>query len=613
MAYGDGRVAVATDGFGSQTYGVDRHEIASDAFPSSIDGNWTVGEGFWFDFSWVSSGIIVSDFAVAAGMHRSGETYADDQYSILTFDSESGGAVLDYGASVRRGSGGSDESGYHMAFDADAGNWALFETTASRNFSELASTTHDGALSQGDTITCEVEGTSIRGGTNEGSGDTERITTTDATLTSGDPGIYSQMGFASSVKWSAWSGGDIGGLSNDTAEGWRNGHDEWFPFADVAGGFINPEADSTHAGAIRTIDTYSSNQYSTVTLDSLSTTNDRVGAMVRCAVSISNTSCYLGVYRTDTDDYELFDVAVDGTFTSIASTPNGGTALVAGDTLTIETEGTTVRMGTDEGSGDAQRLNTTDVTWTEGRPGVYAFQTNDLLIDSWSGGSLVPPEVAIGAGLTRAISIDGTTGTSAALSEVSGKTLVVIVVMEDIDPGVAVTTVTYDGTNESLSTGDIARFEPAHGRVAIEVWYLDNPIHDAAAVTVNFDGLGNQAGVYCFTVTNTAILKGIDTDEADPGTSLSVSPNQAVGDLSIAVYFTREKELISTDTGTEIADFEAANSFRMAVSWIDGTGTIALDSSSATSVELAMLGFVAELAGGGGGTPIELFRRRIEE
>ena len=68
--------------------------------------------------------------------------------------------------------------------------FAIDEVDSGFSFSTLASTStnyHD--LEAGDTATIEAEGTTLRLGTNDGgAGDTQRVTTTDNTITSGDPG-----------------------------------------------------------------------------------------------------------------------------------------------------------------------------------------------------------------------------------------------------------------------------------------------------------------------------------------------------------------------------------------------------------------------------------------
>jgi len=193
-------------------YGDNRSEIASDTFDSSIDSSWDTGWADWNNMIWVSGGYVdVNAAGTKHGMRRNTGTYADDQYSIITneeFDDNDVGAQEF--AIGRAASGGADESCYFAEYSMEGDIYELEEVTSSFGFSSLASASHTGALlAQGDTITIECEGTTMRMGTNEGSGDTERITATDATLTSGRPGLGAVRAGSATVRITDWSGGDI--------------------------------------------------------------------------------------------------------------------------------------------------------------------------------------------------------------------------------------------------------------------------------------------------------------------------------------------------------------------------------------------------------------------
>jgi len=189
-------------------YGDNRSELASDTFDSSIDGNWAVGEGDWDNMQWLTGGHVEPIGNTSCAMRRSGETYADDQYSILTINAMTTNS--DWVAATVRMASGVDESAYVCYYDTELNEYSIYEFDSAFGATLLNSVANDTtALQAGDTLTAEVEGITIRLGTNEGSGDGQRLTTTDTTITSGDPGMHIFQGLNES-SITAWSGGDIG-------------------------------------------------------------------------------------------------------------------------------------------------------------------------------------------------------------------------------------------------------------------------------------------------------------------------------------------------------------------------------------------------------------------
>jgi hypothetical protein len=107
---------------------------------------------------------------------------------------------------------GTDESAYIAYIDSDVDEYTIYETNSAFSFgllNNVAWSTHPAET--GDTVSIEVEGTDIRLGTAEGGADTERLTTTDATITGGDPGLslFANADVANS-QITSWLAGDIG-------------------------------------------------------------------------------------------------------------------------------------------------------------------------------------------------------------------------------------------------------------------------------------------------------------------------------------------------------------------------------------------------------------------
>lgn len=198
MAYGDNRNQVATDDF------------STDPFTS----RWANGEGDWANMSWTGSDYVEPSGGSDCAMRRNNsETYEDDQYSTITAQSAIDSGA--YGGPTCRMQSGTDESAYVSYIDSGTPEYSIWETTAAFGFTRLAGTGTP-SVGAGDTVTLEAEGTTLRLGSNETGTDTQRVTTTDNTITSGDPGI---AGSFTQFESDSWAGGSIGLIAITSVDG----------------------------------------------------------------------------------------------------------------------------------------------------------------------------------------------------------------------------------------------------------------------------------------------------------------------------------------------------------------------------------------------------------
>lgn len=197
-------------------YGDNRSSVASDTFDSSIGASWDNGTGDFITFA-ATGGFIQPSSAggdFQAAIIRNTGTYANNQYSTATIQTLSAANFNAIGVGARS-AGGASEAMYAIFWNSNNGGegipkYSLVEIDASMNFTTLAEGGTAGGASAGHTITIECEGTTIRGGTNEGSGDTQRLTTTDNTLASGRPAILAfAVSSAGNAQITSWVGGDI--------------------------------------------------------------------------------------------------------------------------------------------------------------------------------------------------------------------------------------------------------------------------------------------------------------------------------------------------------------------------------------------------------------------
>jgi hypothetical protein len=190
-------------------YGDNRQVVASDTFDTSISASWENGGGDWGTWTHAGSGQVNPTAEdTDSALRRNNETFANDQWSQIAI----GGIVTDngiYTGAACRMQAGTDESSYVGYSESFVGSYEIYELTSAFGFSLLASTgTGWAILGVGNTLTLELEGTTIRLGDDRGA-DTQRLTTTDATLTSGTPGFAGYIGTTANILVTSWTGGDI--------------------------------------------------------------------------------------------------------------------------------------------------------------------------------------------------------------------------------------------------------------------------------------------------------------------------------------------------------------------------------------------------------------------
>ena len=135
-----------------------------------------------------------------------------------------------------------------------------------------------------------------------------------------------------------------------------------------------------NSGDIRTAETYTSDQYSTVQVTSTPLTGSQwIGPMVR--VQGTGTGLYVGIYSWNNGSPELMLFKrISGAWTQLGSTYVSG-ALTAGTQLTLTAVGNTLAFS----QNGVIRITATDGSLTGGAPGIMASGTSTAA--NWSGGS----------------------------------------------------------------------------------------------------------------------------------------------------------------------------------------------------------------------------------
>lgn len=396
MAYGQNRTVVATTSFES-SYNAERVQRASDTFDSSISASWTNGDGDWGALQWVSGGHIEPAVVdVDCGIRRTGEAYGGDQYSKMVMQEQNpvGGASSWLGVYVR-GQSGANESAYLGTLGSGpVDEYQICEIDSAFGFTVLTSLSDPGSdlpISAGDTATMEAEGSTLRLGCDAGGSDVQKLTTTDATLTSGAPGINLFRSGSAVSRATSWEGGTI------NASNWENPAGAHFQMTFLSGN-VRASLTGDHCYMHRNVsqETYTDNQWAELTLNDDASSYLIVGVRGEAgsingyrAVFQTATAYFLSLWDSNTGETLLVDGA-------------DGDDLGVGDTLTLEADGSTLRVGGNDGTnGDREQFTHTDATYSEGVPGVGAFTdiaVADTDISAWRAGNIGLSTAAPGVG-----------------------------------------------------------------------------------------------------------------------------------------------------------------------------------------------------------------------
>lgn len=215
-------------------YGDNRSETISDTFDSSISANWSNGEGDWDTFTWVSGGHVhgTGGGGDDSGMRYNATQPADNQYAQTTCGAANMNADDSAQGALLRMATGTDESAYWCVINhmGPPNQYEIRETDSSFGLSTLASGSSGvNALTNGDILTGEAEGTTLRCGSDESGADSEEVSTTDATLTSGYVGMWREHSGNSGVndrsQMTAFNAGDLGAVEFET-EAYRFRNDD---------------------------------------------------------------------------------------------------------------------------------------------------------------------------------------------------------------------------------------------------------------------------------------------------------------------------------------------------------------------------------------------------
>jgi hypothetical protein len=171
---------------------------------------------------------------------------------------------------------------------------------------------------------------------------------------------------------------------------WTNGPDLWSTQTWVTGGVVEPSSGGASCMITRNDAAHANDQYAIMTISAFGT-NSEMGIQLRGGTTI--TRCYVAYCDSiNPNRYQMIDVAEDGGSTSLMSDSGFGGSLSSGDTVTFEAEGSTLRMGTNEGSGDTQRgSDQTDSTWSDGEPGAFCLESStpaNSRYTAWEGGDI---------------------------------------------------------------------------------------------------------------------------------------------------------------------------------------------------------------------------------
>lgn len=198
-----------------------RVPVFTDAFPSSISASYDNGPGDWNTFTWSSSGVVrPSVTAAGCTIVRNTGTFSASQYGLITALALTG-ANYNAAAAGVYASGGANEECYYGEINTGGGvdpRYSIYEVDNAFGFTALASSGVGSGFASGVIVVLEVDsGGALRLYTDEGGGETLRLSASDATLTSGRPmaTLYADVS-TTETGLSYFEGGDLVSASTKT-------------------------------------------------------------------------------------------------------------------------------------------------------------------------------------------------------------------------------------------------------------------------------------------------------------------------------------------------------------------------------------------------------------
>lgn len=175
-------------------YGEKRNPVYTDLFDTSISGSWANGEGGWNSCAWNAGaggeGVVRTGIAGSGSAMRYASSLSADQYVTVKLNTLSAADDNEAGPQARAQVGALGSYEFLVTSAGGAGNKYILNVMDNAGSETLlANSGTPGAGAQGWTATIECEGTTIRCGTSEGGADTQRLTTTDNTWSTGRGGI----------------------------------------------------------------------------------------------------------------------------------------------------------------------------------------------------------------------------------------------------------------------------------------------------------------------------------------------------------------------------------------------------------------------------------------
>lgn len=176
---------------------------------------------------------------------------------------------------------------------------------------------------------------------------------------------------------------------------WDNsGPGNWVAVAWVSGGHVENPTEGSDASLVRTGETYADDQYCRATVQVHGT-----ATLLSCILraQASDDTAYIAVAdNLIADEFAIYEVTNGAPAQLGGSGASGDIPMSAGEIVTGEIEGTTIRVGSSVG-GDHEEDSQTDNTLTSGDPGLLLSRgaSGAVQATAWLGG-----DIAIGGGAT---------------------------------------------------------------------------------------------------------------------------------------------------------------------------------------------------------------------
>ena len=200
-------------------------------------------------------------------------------------------------------------------------------------------------------------------------------------------------------------------FDSSIAASWDNGNGDYDVAVWATGGYIQANVTSVQANIARyDTESYNGSQYTILTIQAMGTASG-MGAICRQQQGTDESGYAGAILYLGSGSFEINEKFSDFSSSAVAEGSTGYETPVSGDTITLEAEGTSLRMGYDGSGTDVEVLSGTDNTLANGQPASVMFDIADVTatrVTAFEAGNIAPTLVNTSFGGSGSLALSDT-------------------------------------------------------------------------------------------------------------------------------------------------------------------------------------------------------------